>query len=177
MTDRRRLLCFVAATGIIVGTKPAFGQAFKPPPPDELLRVLRNPALAEAMIAGTSSLRTLLLLELGRTTKTDPVELWNRDREAFFKLLATVRDPKMQADVVKLLETKDPRAYANSITEKALAPTKRMEETLSKGGLVPGQPLSTALFSSFLNINRYLVLQSSVNDAWYCHIYPFSLFC
>lgn len=175
--DRRHFLSLIAATGLAAETRTARAQAFKPPPPDDLLRVLRNPGLVEAMIAGTSSLRTLLLLELGRTTKTDPVELWNRDREAFFKLLGVVRDPKAQADVVNLLETKDARAYANSITEKALAPAKRMEETLSKGGLVPSQPLSTALFSSFLNINRYLVLQSSVNDGWYCHIYPFSLFC
>ena len=177
MTDRRRFLALIAGTGLAAAANTAIAQAFKVPPPEDLLRVLRSPALVEGMLASTSALRTLLLLELARTGKGEAAELWMRDRERFFYLWGLVRDPKFQAEVTRLLETRETRAYSPAITERALPAVKRMEEALAKGGLAAGSPLSSALFTSFLNVNRYLVIQSTANDRWYCHIYPLSVFC
>jgi hypothetical protein len=177
MMNRRAFLSAATASGLVAGPQIAVGQAFKVPQTGDLLQSLKSPALIEKMLSGTSALRTLLLFELSQIERDERGDIWRRDEEKFFTILRPLRDPAAQAMVAKLLEAKDPRAYSDAITEKAIPAVKRIEGTLSKGGLQPGSPFSAELLTSFLNVNRFLVALSAENDSWYCRIYPLSIAC
>ena len=177
MMKRRAFLSVATGSLLVAGSEMASAQAFKPPQSEDLLRLLRTPALIEKILLATSALRTLLLFERSRIEKDEKGDIWHRDEEKFFALLGQLRDPVAQATVMKQLESKDARSYSNSVTVKAIPVVKRMEDSLGKGGLPPGSPLSIDLLTSFLQVDHFLTVLSHENDSWYCRIYPLSVFC
>jgi len=177
MMKRRAFLSVATGSLLLAGSERASAQAFKPPQPEDLLILLRTPALIEKILLGASALRTLLLFERSRIEKDEKGDIWHRDEAKFFALLGQLRDPVAQATVMKQLESKDARTYSNNLTEKAIPVVKKMQDTLGKGGLLPGSLLSTDLLTSFLQVNRFLTALSHENDSWYCRIYPLSVFC
>src|SRR5277367_5861048 len=115
MMKRRAFLSVATGSLLLAGSERASAQAFKPPQPEDLLILLRTPALIEKILLGTSALRTLLLFERSRIEKDEKGDIWHRDEAKFFALLGQLRDPVAQATVMKQLESKDARTYSNNL--------------------------------------------------------------
>jgi hypothetical protein len=174
--NRRDLFLGTAAIAL-AGHGSAEAQAFKVPSPDVLYNFLKTPQQADALAYIVSSLRTLLLLHLSRRPEGNDINFWHRDREKFFELVRLLGDQWKREIVSKLIDSRDPRAIAEAITEPALPVARNIERILHEGGLQAGSPLSNDLIGGFLSFNRYIVALSPDDRGWYCRIFPLSYAC
>ncbi|MBY0531903.1 MAG: hypothetical protein K2P86_08020 [Xanthobacteraceae bacterium] len=173
--NRRAILIGAAVT--LAHTRAATAQAFKLPSEDVLYHALKTPENTEPVVLGVITLRTLLLLEFTRTTRSGDNAEWFKDREEFTRVLNLIRNPDARAKVSTMIEKRDPQAIAPGVLESALPVVRRYEQTLDAGGLRAGSPLSVDVLSSFLTFHRFQVAFSPDNQRWYCRIFPLSYAC
>ena len=177
MIGRRRAILGLITLPTLMASRQVHAQTVPMPSIDALAKLLELPALAEKAALGTSALRTLIWFEASRSDSSDTFAALTKDSKLFFDTINQLRDAGIRQSVRASLASEEVKKRVEDTTNKAMPTVKRIEETLSKGGLPPAAPLSKDLLTSFLQVNQFVVALSPNNDGWYCKVYPFRIVC
>jgi hypothetical protein len=174
MTITRRIFLSSSSAAIIFPCTVAIAQSIPVPGPEEVWAVLKGERREFVrMLAGVDALARILVL---RSWELKPSEEANLGRWLEIRLpfntpapLATIQPTREAADVI------------NGAGKEVLPTAVRIEKALADGGLAPGSQLEKDMLRGFiLFVQIKAVADRKVlpaKQAWYCEVYPFSVFC